>query len=194
MVPHGQDVCGTTLPLCSQDKIDVGLSQINEMQGQKSMFEEQLAQSARSASDQKTSFDTQMARATLDASDQQASFDTQMAQATLDASHMKAAYEQGAQLASDDADEMRKISDEVRACMQRAKPGSPWGELSRLFAMHSIPCHVCTPSNKYAPPCACTFICAGELSTLSLSLFPQRSSSASGHVKSSCRICCPPAW
>ena len=143
MVPHGQDVCGTTLPLCSQDKIDVGLSQINEMQGQKSMFEEQLAQSARSASDQKTSFDTQMARATLDASD------------------MKAAYEQGAQLASDDADEMRKISDEVRACMQRAKPGSPWGELSRLFAMHSIPCHVCTPSNKYAPSCACTFICAG---------------------------------
>ena len=55
-----------------QDKVDASLLQLNQMQDQKSMFEEQLAQAARSTTDQKTSFDKHMAEATkaaLEASD-----------------------------------------------------------------------------------------------------------------------------
>ena len=55
-----------------QDKVDASLLQLNQMQDQKSMFEEQLAQAARSTTDQQTSFDKHMAvaaKAALDASD-----------------------------------------------------------------------------------------------------------------------------
>ena len=55
-----------------QDKVDASLLQLNQMQNQKSMFEEQLAQAARSTTDQQTSFDKHMAvaaKAALDASD-----------------------------------------------------------------------------------------------------------------------------
>lgn len=109
--------------LRSQDKIDVGLSQQNEMQDQKSMFEEKLAQSARSASDQQTSFDNQMARATLDA-----------------ASDMKAAYEQGALNAYDDADEMRRSSIEVCIGIGQARstPCISLDCLLRLIALHNL--------------------------------------------------------
>ena len=55
-----------------QDKVDASLLQLNQMQNQKSMFEEQLAQAARSTTDQQTSFDKHMAvaaKAALEASD-----------------------------------------------------------------------------------------------------------------------------
>ena len=56
----------------SQDKVDANRLQLNQMQDQKSMFEEQLAQAARSTTDQQTSFDKHMAvaaKAALEASD-----------------------------------------------------------------------------------------------------------------------------
>ena len=56
----------------SQDKVDANRLQLNEMQDQKSMFEEKLAQAARSTTDQQTSFDKHMAvaaKAALEASD-----------------------------------------------------------------------------------------------------------------------------
>ena len=55
-----------------QDKVDASLLQLNQMQDQKSMFEKQLAQAARSTTDQQTSFDKHMAvaaKAALEASD-----------------------------------------------------------------------------------------------------------------------------
>lgn len=56
----------------AQDKADANLLQFNEMLDQRNMFEEQLAQSARSALDQRMSFNSQMAKAKMDASDQMA--------------------------------------------------------------------------------------------------------------------------
>ena len=69
------------------------------MQGRKSRFKEELAQSMRSASELRINFDNHIAQASMDASD------------------MKAAYEQGALVASDDAADMRRTSIEV--CMMR---------------------------------------------------------------------------
>ena len=77
-----------------QDK-DVSFLQLQEMQGRKSRFKEELAQSMRSASELRINFDNHIAQASLDASD------------------MKAAYEQGALVASDDAADMRRTSIEV---------------------------------------------------------------------------------
>ena len=79
-----------TLPLHTQDKADASLLKLVEMLDQKNVFEEQLAQSARSASDQRMSFDNQMAKAAMDATDQQTSFDSQMAKAAMDASDQQA--------------------------------------------------------------------------------------------------------
>ena len=66
------------------------------------MFEQQLAQSAQSASDQRTNFEERLAQSARS-----------LAQAGRDNRDMKEAYELGALLASEDAKEKRKISVEV---------------------------------------------------------------------------------
>ena len=82
----------------SQDKEAVHLLH----QDQRSMFEQQLAQSAQSASDQRTNFEERLAQSARS-----------LAQAGRDTRDMRAAYELGALLASEDAKEKRKISVEV---------------------------------------------------------------------------------
>ena len=59
----------------TQEKFDASLLQLNEMQGQRSMFEGQLAETVSAASDQRTHFDTQMARAGLDADVMRSAYD-----------------------------------------------------------------------------------------------------------------------
>ena len=68
------------------------------------MFEQQLAQSAQSASDQRTNFEERLAQSARS-----------LAQAVRNIRDMKEAYELGALLASEDAEVKRKISVGVRA-------------------------------------------------------------------------------
>ena len=70
-----------------QDKVDANLLQLNEMQDQKSMFEEKLARAMRSASDERAGFDNQMAVATkaaLEASDVKEACAVAVAQVSAD--------------------------------------------------------------------------------------------------------------
>ena len=138
MPPHAHSL----IPL--QDKVDASLLQLNQMQDQKSMFEEQLAQAARSTTDQRTSFDRHMAVAALDAShrktsfdnmiahsersafDQRTRFDTQMAKALLDASDQKSSFDSQMAQATLDASDMKE------AYEQGALLASDEAELKRI--------------------------------------------------------------
>ena len=120
------------VPCSSQDK---EAAHLDEMRDQRSMFEQQLAQSAQSASEQRTKFEERLAQSARS-----------LAQAGRDIRDMKEAHEQGALLASEDAEVKRKISVGVRAFSVR-------NTHARQTSVHAK--HPCTPNT--CPPCPTAF-------------------------------------
>ena len=104
----------STLQLNMQDATDANQAKLNEMQGQKDMFDEQLARASLVASDQRISFGNQMARAALDASDQLTCFDEQMARASLAASDQRITFgNQMARAALDASDQQTSFDEQM---------------------------------------------------------------------------------